>query len=89
MTYQDLKEELRMNDFTNDPWGAAINMQFDIAEELYFNRSEIPDHWQFSPGAGSEASTNAYANVETEELIKFGNLLHRVVRATDHAGKSY
>ncbi len=47
-----LREIFRtLND--GDRWGTAINLWFEIADELHFRRQEaVPESWQYRPGIG-------------------------------------
>ena len=93
MNYNDLKNDIRMDDLRGDVFGTAINWQFAVADELHFNRSiSCPQEWEFSPGMDSDDDGLWGSNLsefETSDLIRFGNLLHRLVRAATHAGLSY
>lgn len=95
MNYADLKREIRFDDIEYDPWGTALCWQFAAAEILHFERAGEPDHWEYRPGAGqSEAGADDWRvglmrDVAASELIKFGNLLCRLVRRAENANKSY
>ena len=97
ISVEDLKNELRLDDLKGDPWGTAMNWFFNVAEIIYWERSDldVPNEWQFSPGVGrgcdpaEDYSAGVLWNVPTETLITFGNLLSRFTRAQEHAGNSY
>ena len=92
-TYQDLKNEIKLDDIAHDPWGTGISWLFSVCDVLTFERScHIPNHWQFNPGisADTECYTFSVLNDASDEtLIRFGNLLERFTRAARYAGKSY
>ena len=88
--FEYLKHELRANDFKHDPWGTSLIMQFDIAEELQLSRCiDVPSHWEYCSGMQSEPESNKYVDFTPKSLVQMGNLLHRMVRACETAGKNY
>ncbi len=94
MSYADLKAELKI-DLSLDPWGHAMGAWFDAASELWWRGVWIPPHWQYNPGAATDPRDpdssffEAVENVDSEELLLFGELLCRYTRYLDHKGCSY
>lgn len=85
----------------SDPWGSALNAQFDIAECLFRYGAYIPENWEFSPGlgAGQELGEDAsWFAIELDLLMRqghvtnirdAGNVLKRYVHICELAGRSY
>lgn len=87
---------------SSDPWGSALNAQFDIAECLHRNGVDVPAHWEFSPGlAASHEPTeedSTWFAMELEVMIKqghvrniidAGNVLARYITLCESEGRSY
>ena len=98
VTYEELCQELRIDDVKHDPWGTAWAWQFTVASVLHFKReTPCPTHWEYKPSPMGfdidplDNLTGYYAigHATTDALLAFGELLHRFVRACEHAGKSY
>lgn len=96
LTYKDLKHELR-GDLSIDPWGHAMGAWFDIANELWYRRAAIPEHWEYRP-AGPYARDprepgSAWYSVaresKTRDLRRMGNLLERYTRILKLKGEDY
>jgi hypothetical protein len=93
MTYEDLKNEIRLDDITYDPWGTAMSWHFTLCDVLCWERNaDIPQHWGFKSGISADDEDFNYdflKQFKDEDLIKFGNLLSRYTAKLELAGKSY
>jgi len=94
LTAVKMKIILKQDDIRYDPWGTAMSAFFDVCEELYRQGEYIPFEWQFSAGAAGVGDPDTYFAKEIEgsnpdELIKFGNLMHRYTEMLRRAGRSY
>lgn len=95
-TYDDLRAEFRVC-HSGDLWGCCMSWWFTVADEIYWNRDgiEVPDAWQFKPGADGpcnepgELETEMVEGATDDALIRFGHLLDRYASALKHAGRSY
>jgi len=86
----ELIEDLKVSDLAGDPWGVALLRLFDVAQELHFHRaSPCPDHWDYTPGLGVPDPCDDLQDADDATLVEFGNLLDRVVIATERLGYSY
>lgn len=87
---------------STDPWGSALNAQFDIAECLHRHGADVPAEWQFSPGLAAQHDLDtedaSWFALEIEEMMlqgHYSNLVHagtvlmRYVAQCELAGKSY
>ncbi len=79
---------------SNDPWGYAMGLFFDVAGELYNRGEAVPDEWQFRPGACGVVEISDYRVDELDEaatadLLRLGAFLHRLTGRIDRAGLSY
>ena len=94
--------DLFREDFDSyDPFGSALNAQFDIAECLFRHGAAVPSEWQFSPGLaaqrelGEDASSFALdidlmmREGHVSNLIHAGTVLMRYVAQCKLAGKDY
>lgn len=94
MTIKEFKYEMKLTN-SGDSWGNAMNAFFEVAAHLYDKGVTIPDEWEYSPSMASEqAEEDSYwfelFSIETEEnLIKFGNLLHRYTEFLKFKGVDY
>lgn len=95
MTLSQIQVEYRLT-CDGDAWGNAMNWLFAIADEIHFNRSvECPASWQFKPsilGASNDPddyATGIVRDAPDHDLITFGQLLNRYLRALRHAGHDY
>ena len=79
----------------NDPWGQAVSAFFDVAGELTKRGADVPDAWQYRPGAGgpsvSEWGAEVFADLQPTDadLLRLGALLHKLTDRLDRAGRSY
>lgn len=46
-----MRDEFRADDYKYDPWGTAMSHAFPIAEVLYRLDENVPDAWEYRPGA--------------------------------------
>ena len=87
---------------SSDPWGSAINAQFDIAECLTRYGVDIPAHWEYSPGLSAsyepnEEDSSLFAmeldvlmrQGHLSNIIHAGNVLCRYVALCESEGRSY
>lgn len=85
-----------------DPWGSALNAQFDIAECLTRYGVDIPAHWEYSPGLSASyephEDTSTWFAMELDVLMRqgheqniihAGNVLCRYVALCESEGLSY
>ena len=92
MIIKDLYKETHDS---GDPWGSAISAFFDVATELWWRGDDIPDAWQFRPGAVTDPrNLESYlypdlSVVDSDDLLQFGKTLERYTRNLDRTGKSY
>lgn len=95
MSLLDMKNEMRRDDLTGDPWGTCLNWHFDLCDFIHFiSPSEVPSHWVYAPGAGQTEPENDCPNYPYEDelqadLIAFGNLLSRYASKLKQTGKDY
>ena len=84
------KAYLREVGDTGDKWGSAINEQFEVAEELFRRNAHIPEHWEFTIGAGRDNEAHQfYSDMDTATLIYWGNVLERYVDFLRSRGMNY
>ena len=87
----NLLVEVRLDNIKYDVGGTCLQWQFAICDEIHFNREiNTPEHWQFSPGCGAGTDPDDHLAGTISEatdaaLLSFGELIHRMVRATDIA----
>ena len=80
---------------TYDKWGSAMGAFFGAAAELSHRGESTPHHWQYSPGLSDdprEPDDYLYADfaaTDTDDLVKFGNIMERYTRNLDRIGESY
>jgi hypothetical protein len=82
-----------------DEWGNCMAWLFAIAHEMCARSLDIPDEWQFQPGAGCCApdygrewdrwETEYCATVKDHVLERFGALLYRHSETLKKRGLSY
>jgi hypothetical protein len=82
-----------------DEWGTCTAWWFAVAHEIYARSLDIPDEWQFRPGAACHApdygrewerwETEFCATIKDHTLVRFGELLHRHSKALKARGLSY
>lgn len=95
-TYDDAKDELRLDDFAGDPWGTTMAWWFAVSDEIYFHRDDIdvPHEWQFSPSPFGPAEDDEYRTevvkgMPDADLVQFGNLLCRLDEICRERGWNY
>lgn len=88
-----LLQEFRL--FFDEPWGTTMYWWFTIADELYWERDDPPEHWEFKPSPiGPSNDPDDYATVicketGTDALVFCGNVLYRYAKVLKRAGLSY
>lgn len=91
----DTKTEFKLFRDKYDPWGSAMDVFFPIASELYMRGVDIPSQWGYAPGLTDDPRdpenyyTDLIINESDNDLLEFGNLLHRYTNYLDRAGCSY
>jgi hypothetical protein len=97
LTYKALKDEFRLT-YDSDEWGHVMHWWFTVADELYWNRRPavwLPEDWQFRPSPigpvndPDDYATGCVTETETDDLLRFGHLLHRYAAKLKQAGKDY
>lgn len=76
----------------HDPWGYAMALAFDVAAACYLRG--LPDHLDYSPGAGGAHIEDAYSRrvlmrMNPDKLERFSKYVNRVLQMLKHAGKDY
>jgi hypothetical protein len=96
LSYEDMKDELRLFGDDGDPWGTVMSWWFAIADEIYFNRDfDAPTEWQFKPSPiGPSNEPDSYETEVVEQatddaLQKFGALMHRAAQLLKHMNRDY
>lgn len=90
----ELKQLLREDGFSYDPWAVCMSAWFQVAAHLY-EVGDCPREWQYKPGcAGNiidpEDSYTWFLTGKTDEqLTLMGNYLERISQALKRSGKSY
>ena len=97
-----IRELIRQDFDSGDPWGSVMIHRFTIADALYREGGEIPHAWQYRAGmgAGGDVDPEDWQAVEyareidaesftLDELTHAGNVLHRYGDALERAGHSY
>ena len=97
MSYRELISDYKMGHDSGDAWGSAMGAFFDLAAELYTrDDSVIPEDWRYRPGAmgGDPRDSDSYnfglfLGAATDDLERFGALLHRYTNFLRAAGRDY
>lgn len=97
LTIDDCKHELRMNDFSHDPYGTTMHYWFIVADEICFFREklDVPFDWEFRPSPFGAAHDDCPLEVEfiqmldDETLLQFGEMLHRLYNICKRKGWNY
>ena len=82
-----IRELIRQDFDSGDPWGSVMIHRFTIADALYREGGEIPHAWQYR--AGMDAREIDAESFTLDELTHAGNVLHRYGDALERAGHSY
>jgi len=80
------------NDGQQDPYGAAMNLAFDICETLTTRGADIPCDWQYQSGIGAIDADDLnpdLANFDNAELLTIGNDCLAVVDECKKNGLDY
>lgn len=78
-----------------DMWGTSMQAWFDVASELWWRGEAVPDHWEYSPGCADDPrEPDSYLSeycgeLDTETLIKAGNILCRYTAVLEKHGEGY
>ena len=69
LTLKDLKTEFHnFSDHNYDPWGAGMDIFFQLAEFMYKTNIDIPSEWDYKP---SPLMTNDFTDQDYEENYYF------------------
>jgi len=90
-----LKHEFRM-DYKSDEWGRTMHWLFNICDIIHFERDiDVPEAWQYRPSPFGSSIDDDDSDAEflrladTETLLTFGNMLHRLCDLLTRTGKDY
>jgi len=89
---ENAKRLIIENDGQQDPYGAAMNLAFDICETLAARGGDIPCEWQYQSGIGAIDADDlnpALANFNNAELVTIGNDCLAVVDEYKKNGLDY
>lgn len=89
---ENAKRLIIENDGQQDPYGAAMNLAFDICEALTVRGGDIPCGWQYQSGIGlidADELNPALASFSDAELTDIGNDCLAVVDACKKNGLDY
>lgn len=96
LPYDSLMEDFRDMFDAGDRWGSAMGPWFTVACELYWRGEDNPAHWEFRPGANVPDPRDhddpwfaACEKADPDQLVRFGNFLHRYSRRLKLAGLDY
>ena len=94
ITVDDLKNELREDDFIHDPWGTSINMAFNICNELTIREREVPGELGYScsilgPEDRESYSHSLICEAPNDVLGTMAMLLNRHMGLCRYYGKDY
>jgi len=103
--YQNLRNIFRADYDSHDAWGSVLGFLFPIAELLYVEEEDVPSAWEFRPSPfltrgmvqdDSSDSMRYYLSQDylsgyftANDLVSFGNVLHRYSTNLRTAGKDY
>ena len=93
-SYKDAKFEFKLTS-DGDKWGNGMIWLFNIADEIHFNRDTcVPDEWQFRPSPLGPSSDDDYQaeivqNMPDDDLLRFGNVIHRYLDRVRFLGEDY
>lgn len=89
---ENAKRLIIENDGQQDPYGAAMNLAFDICEALTVRGGDIPCGWQYQSGIGvidADELNPALASFSDVELTAIGDDCLAVVDACKKNGLDY
>lgn len=89
---ENAKRLIIENDGQHDPYGAAMNLAFDICETLTARGVDVPCEWQYQSGIGAIDADDlnlALASFNNAELIAIGNDCLKVVDECKKNGLDY
>ncbi len=88
-------DSITLDDYQYDPWGVAASWAFAICSLAYTRGIDIPDEWEYSPGAMGPAREE-WADEELDdmdltdrELIDAGYQVIKWCDAIRDAGRDY
>lgn len=90
-----LKSIFREDFDQGDKWGSAIIALFSVANEISWRGRDTPPSWQYQPSIAYDSREpdsplyDVCKEAKLEDLIHFGNILHRYTRNLDRLGESY
>ena len=90
--HDELREELMSEIDSGDVFGSVMSLLFDCAEYMHHEGMDIPNEWQFRPGAGvPDMEWNVFYGVSApeERCLAIGDYLHRAQRICHALGMSY
>ena len=89
---ENAKSLIIENDGKHDPYGAAMNLAFDICEALTARGADIPLEWEYQPGIGkidADSLNPALKFFNNWELIAIGNDCLAVIEECKQNGLDY
>lgn len=89
---ENAKRLIIENDGQHDPYGAAMNLAFDICEALAARGGDIPCGWQYQSGIGAIDADDLnpdLASFSNAELTAIGDDCLAVVDACKKNGLDY
>lgn len=89
---ENAKRLIIENDGQHDPYGAAMNLAFDICEALAARGVDVPCEWQYQSGIGAidaDELNPALASFSDAELTAIGDDCLAVVDACKKNGLDY
>lgn len=101
MTLSELKNEYRIVADSDDPWGSAMGVMFDLCAELWNRGEPSPVLWKtnYSPGAAGAGFRDPrnpesywfemFAECDAATLEKFGLILNRYLTNLSRLGMDY
>lgn len=93
-TIEELKNDFRMN-YKSDEWGNTLSWLFNICDILMFERGTYPPaEWEYKPSIMGSSIDDDWGvellrDADTNTLIKFGWLLHKLSNLLKRCGMDY
>jgi hypothetical protein len=94
MNLKQFKQEYKLI-FSGDHWGTALDAWFECAGRMNRRGMNIPDEWQYSPGAAGDGTDKEsywyalFARCGNKQLTEIGNFLTRYCQYLKYKGKDY
>ena len=89
----ELFGEFKMFRDKTDPWGESMRLWFTICDTLNARGDDVPYTWEYHAGIGGLDTEASYfddiKDIDSADLVHYGNVLCRHTRLMDHLGLSY